>query len=108
MIRVAVLCVTLLLVGACVAPVSTMSRPDTYYDAALSQKLAFADSLFSGDAAVLSDEAIRSILNYKYVPPAQSRIALLPFGREVWSGWSEELALSTEQMRSGVIDRLLS
>lgn len=108
MIRITVLCVTLLLVGACVAPASTMSRPDSYYDAAFLQKSAATESLFSGDAAVLSDEAIRSILNYKYVPPAQSRIALLPFGREVWSGWSEELALSTERMKSGVIDRLLA
>lgn len=107
MIRITVLCVTSLLVSAC-AQVSTMSRPDNYYDAAFSQKSAATESLFAGDAAVLSDEAIRSILNYKYVPPAQSRIALLPFGREVWSGWSEELALSTERMKSGVIDRLLA
>ena len=104
--RTAPLCLILLSITACSVPVSTISRPDSYYSGYDSGS-AVPESLFSGDAAVLSDEAIRSILNYKYMPPAQSRIALLPFGREVWSRWSEELSLSTEQMKSSVIDRLL-
>jgi hypothetical protein len=104
--RIAALCLTLFSLTACSVPVSTISRPDSYY-AAYDSGPVVPESLFSGDAAVLSDEAIRSILDYKYLPPAQSRIALLPFGRELWSQWSEELSLSTETMKSDVIDRLL-
>lgn len=93
------------LVG-CTAPLSTMSRPDAYYDAA--DRSQSGASLFSGDAATLSDDAINTILNYKYKPPALSRVALMPFGREVWSSWSEELSLASEQVESSVIDRLRS
>ena len=105
--RTAALCLTLFSLTACSVPVSTISRPDSYY-AAYDSATVVPESLFAGDAAVLSDEAIRSILDFKYVPPAQNRIALLPFGRELWSQWSEELSLSTEKMKSDVIDRLLS
>lgn len=89
--------------GCTAVPISTVTRPDTYYNTVDS---ADSDgSLFSGDAAILSDEAINTILNHKYSPPELSRIALMPFGREVWSHWSEELALATDEMKTAVIDR---
>jgi len=62
--------------------------------------------LFSGDAATLSDEAIQKILAYDYVPPALSRIALMPSGRDAWSSWSEELAFASEKMQTEVLERL--
>lgn len=95
---------TIAAVTACTTPASTSLRPDAYY-ASLPQQDSEA-SLFSGDQAVLSDEAIGRILSYDYSPPALSRVALMPFGREIWSTWSEELSLATERMRTDVIDRL--
>jgi len=95
--------------AGCAVPTATISRPDAYYNDALYSNVdseQAGDSLFSGDADVLSDEAINTILNYKYAPPALNRVALMPFGREVWSRWSEELALASEQMKSDVTDRL--
>ncbi len=107
MIRVCLLILsTVAFAGCAVAPISTTSRPDNYYDfVGVEQSEA---SLFAGDAAVLSDEAIKTILDYDYTPPSLNRIALMPFGREIWSRWSEELALSSEEMKSAVIDRLRS
>lgn len=58
------------------------------------------ESLFSGDSAVLSDADIRRILEFQYVPPLNARLALLPLGQERWYGYSDELARSSEQIRS--------
>jgi len=93
------------LVG-CTVPLTTMSRPDAYYDSAFTEQV--GASLFSGDAATLSDDAINTILSYKYTPPKLSRVALMPFGREIWSNWSEELSLASEQIQTNVIDQLMS
>lgn len=104
-------CITTVLVAviaAGCAPVSTMPRPDSYYDSRTRDAELAVPSLFSGDAAVLSDEAIEAILDYEYRPPAQNRIALMPFGRKVWSEWSEELAIATEEMRTELIQRLVA
>jgi hypothetical protein len=94
----------LLYLAACTTPVSTMSRPDAYYSMQSSSES--DSSLFSGDATILSDDAIRTILNYQYEPPALSRVALMPFGREIWSTWSEELSLASEKMQVEVLDRI--
>ncbi len=100
--------VALLLVAACAActsmPVSTASRPDTYYG--ITPGSDREGSLFAGDAATLSDEAINRILEHDYSPPPLSRVALMPFGREVWSQWSEELSLASQEMQAAVIDTL--
>lgn len=93
-----------LALSGCGTTVSSSPRPDAYYDAVDSNER--VGSLFSGDAATLSDEAIQKILAYDYEPPALSRIALMPFGRETWSGWSEELALASERIQTDVLDRL--
>ena len=86
------------------ATVSPDPRPSAYYDSISSNQ--FGSSLFSGDAETLSDDAIQKILAYKYESPALSRIALMPFGREVWSSWSEELAIASESIESKVLDEL--
>ena len=104
MVRFPIFPILVLFLAGCTAPVSTLSRPDAYYESNRSSPT--DDTLFSGDAKTLSDEAIRKILDYKYTPPTLSRIALMPFGREVWSGWSEELALASEKLQSDVLDRL--
>jgi hypothetical protein len=57
------------------------------------------ESLFSGDSAVLSDAEIDRILKFNYVPPAQSRVAVLALGQETWLGYSDELARSGEEIR---------
>ena len=104
MTRLPILVAAISLLAGCTTPVSTLSRPDAYYGSEGSAQP--IDSLFSSDAETLSDDAIRKILQYKYEPPALSRVALMPFGREIWSGWSEELALATERLESEVLDRL--
>jgi hypothetical protein len=103
--RNASLILAAIVLAACTtAPVSTTARPDVYYES-ISADTPGA-SLFAGDAEVLSDEAISNILEYEYKPPALSRVALMPFGREVWSQWSEELSVASDQMRKEVLDRL--
>lgn len=92
------------IIGGCTATASTAYRPDAYYESVTTEQT--TPSLFSGDAATLSDEAIQKILAYEYSPPLLSRVALMPFGREVWSGWSEELAVASGKMRTDVLDRL--
>jgi len=104
MTRLLLLFTAISILAGCTTPVSTMSRPDAYYGLQGSDQ--GVASLFSGDAATLSDEAIQRILAYDYEPPVLSRVALMPFGRETWSTWSEELALASEQMQQEVLDKL--
>ncbi|MDX1481567.1 MAG: hypothetical protein R3315_07830 [Woeseiaceae bacterium] len=93
-----------LIVAGCAVPASTLSRPDAYYDQVSAAET--TASLFAADSETLSDEAIRQILAYDYTPPALSRVALMPFGRETFSGWSEELAFSSESMQARVLETL--
>ena len=90
----------------CASPISTQTRPDAYYSSMTPGQP--AGSLFAGDAATLSDDAIQKILAYEYSPPALSRVALMPFGREVWSSWSEQLAFASEKMQAEVLSQLLT
>jgi hypothetical protein len=96
--------VALLTLAGCGTTMSTQGRPAAYYAAAASDQPEV--SLFAGDSETLSDDAIRTILAYKYEPPASSRIALMPFGREIWSSWSEELSLASEKIQSDVLGKL--
>ncbi len=96
--------ITLTSLTGCVTSASTTPRPAQYFEPA-NTTTAIA-SLFSNDANTLSDEAIQRILAYRYEPPALSRIALIPFGRETWSSWSEELAVASESMQQQVLARL--
>lgn len=86
-------------------PIYTADRPAEYY-AQPAATGAVEASLFSSDSAVLTDADIARILTYRYTPPKLSRVAILPFGWSAWSGWSEEMALSTEEVNSKVIATL--
>ena len=106
MIRSLALLLILSTLAGCAVPISTAGRPDAYYDSVTADRA--TASLFSGDESILSDEAIGRILEYNYTPPTLSRVALMPFGREVWSEWSEELAVASERMRTDVLGQLVS
>ena len=64
------------------------------------------ESLFTSDAAVLSDAEIARILSHPYAPPVQSRIALLALGQPQWFSWSDDLARQSEEVRQGVVSQL--
>jgi len=66
-------------------------------------------SLFPGDAEVLSDSAIRRILAYEIELPERVRIAVLQLG-SLWSyrsWWSHELAELGTQVNSAFQERLI-
>jgi hypothetical protein len=63
-------------------------------------------SLFTGDAALLSDSDIARILAYKYSPPVQARVGIMGLGQQLWFGYSDELARSGEEMRRDLIATL--
>lgn len=92
-------------VAGCGVPISTVQRPDNFAFAQTPDSQTIA-SLFSGDAEVLSDQAIAEILEYEYQPPSLSRVAIMPFGQEVWSTWSGEFLLLTDQLKRNLIDLL--
>lgn len=96
---------TLLLVGC-----ATIPPPDRGDDFERMHRLAATDSaetsLFTGDAALLSDSDIARILAYKYSPPVQARVGIMGLGQQLWFGYSDELARSGEQMRRDLIDTL--
>ena len=103
-------CLLLILItlGGCTVA-STTARPESLYNNRLRQvalDMGEPVSLFPGDSAVLTDDAIRRILDYRYAPPALSRIGLMPSGMETWSGWSESLAVATDRLQTDVIDLL--
>lgn len=106
MTRLILVVIVQIAIAGCTMPASTIARPAEYYESAAID--ATPQSLFSGDEDILSDEAIARILEYDYEPPALSRVALMPFGQEVWSAWSEELAFATERMRNDVLARLVA
>lgn len=95
----------LVLLSGCAASITSQSRPDTYFNSALPVAQS-TGSLVTGDADVLSDSAIHNILQHRYQAPPLSRIAVMPYGREIWSSWSEELSVATEQVRVNVMGRL--
>ena len=85
--------------------VTTVQRPDSFVFAQ-SQTAQSVVSLFSGDAEVLSDQAIAEILEYEYRPPPLSRIAIMPFEQQAWTTWSGDFLLLSEQLKQNLIDRL--
>ncbi|MFK7887965.1 MAG: hypothetical protein AB8G16_13985 [Gammaproteobacteria bacterium] len=103
--RIALILV-LLSVGGCSVPISTTTRPASYYEPVAVQTDSSSTSLFKNDSAVLSDEAIARVLGHRYQAPPLSRVALMPFGREVWSSWSEELARASAKTKTNVVTAL--
>jgi hypothetical protein len=90
--RILIVSIVLALAGCTMTPVTPMGP------AAAQQQLEFAisgqepaASLFTGDAALLSDADIDRILRYQYRLPRQSRVAVLALGQERWFGFSDEL-----------------
>ncbi len=83
----------------------TQERPDSYYQLNQSARTE-SGSLFSSDAEVLNDAEIEKILQYRYQAPKLSRIAILPIGWEVWQGWSEEMALATDEINEKLVETL--
>jgi hypothetical protein len=96
---------TMAFLAAC-APAHPNLRPEPHQEAAGANS--GEPSLFPGDASVLSDEAIAKILQHRYRAPRVSRIALLPFGWARWSGWSEQLAVVTDEINAEVLAILRS
>ena len=67
-------------------------------------------SLFPGDAEVLSDSAIRRILNYEMTLPSQVRIAVFEMGSR-WGyrrWWSEETARSDTHVTDTLLTTLMA
>ncbi len=105
-IRYLMLIVVCLAASGCGTSVTTVQRPDSFLFAQ-PQNAQSIVSLFSGDAEVLSDQAIAEILEYEYQPPPLSRIAIMPVGQELWSSWSGDFLLVTDQLKQNLIDRLM-
>lgn len=99
-----VVIIAALYISGC-ATYATQSRPTEYYG--VTQQTAVGESLFTSDAAVLSDVDIEKNLNYQYKSPKLSRIAILPFGWSSWVGWSEEISLATKNIEANVIQELI-
>ena len=66
------------------------------------------ESLFSSDSAVLTDEDIKRILAYDYIPQKQNRIGILSLGRSYWYGWSDELARTGVEVQEKLVSKLRS
>jgi hypothetical protein len=115
MARIAMLAVCLTL-GACATPYTPPRADDFSSDGpgsrdrlgVISTYMPTETSLFSSDADVLSDAEIARVLDFQYTPPARSRIALLPIGWGNWTGWSEQMALATDDINSALVTRLRS
>lgn len=80
--------------------------PISSNDYAVTEAVEVPDSLFSSDAQLLSDADIERILAYEYNAPDVSRIAILPFGWQSWSGWSDEMALATQDINRKLVGQL--
>ncbi|MEM7002517.1 MAG: hypothetical protein AAF529_17140 [Pseudomonadota bacterium] len=90
------------LLAGCVATSSGL-RPDSYYNVSSS---AGVETLFAGDSAVLSNDEIARILNFRYAAPALSRVALLPSGWTTFGSWSEEMTLATDAIEQRALATL--
>ncbi len=97
------------LVLAALTGCATQQRPSTYYDNLPAVKVDAAESLFKGDASVVSDADIQKILAHKYEFPTHIRIAVLPLGQRAWwSSWSDEFAGLNANMEAAFTKALLS
>lgn len=93
----------LLCVGCQSARMDYMSSPE--YQA----RLELQESLFPGDQAVLSNEAIEQILSTRVVLPDKGRIAILRYGdRTGRRWWSDEVARLDRETAENLVARLRS
>lgn len=94
------------LIAGCTS-VATHQRPDSYYNSAVNPRAMEATPLFKGDEKVIADDDIKRILDYRYVFPKQSRIAIFPLGQRAWwSTWSSEFATLNAENEQAYISTL--
>lgn len=87
----------------------TQSRPDSYYNGFTSgADSSDYSSLFSSDSTVLSDEEVKKILAFRFIPQTLNRIAILPMGQLYWQGWSADLDNAGEAIKNGFVEKLRS
>jgi hypothetical protein len=87
------------------ASYATAPRTEEYF---ASRGLSADDqlSLLSSDAEQLADDDLRRMLEYRYTPRPLSRVALVPFGWELRSRWSEPLAQSVAVVDAELVETL--
>ena len=104
------LAIILVIICSGCATVATEPRLASYYDNAslLGMDNSEPGSLFSSDNAILTDEDIKRILAYHYIPQKQNRIGILTLGRSYWIGWSNELARTGVEVQEKLVSKLRS
>ena len=92
------------------ATVATEPTPVSYKAKASLYQMDVSEpkSLFSSDSDILTDEDIKRILAYHYIPQPQNRIGILSIGRSYWFGWSDELARTGVEVQKKLVSKLKS
>lgn len=98
--------IAIVMLTGCATSQPRMMPVTAEFAPSLSREPASNPSLFSADAAVLSDADIDRILRFTYVPPKQTRIAVLALGQARWFEYSDELARSGEEVQKRFTDQL--
>lgn len=94
-------------IGCAHKAVVSQPRPDSYYKSrAMEANLGQANSLFSSDSDILSDNDIKKILAFKFKPEKMNRIAIMPIGRTFWFGWSDELDKAGTEVQNSLVEKL--
>jgi hypothetical protein len=103
---VALILTPLALVGlaGCEAPNRVQAFAGFAPDAA--DKNALRESLFPGDQAVMSNDALRQVLDSRIVMPKQARVAVVRVGKQRWGCWSEDLVRLDESNVQRFLDTL--
>lgn len=85
----------------------SQSRPDSYFQGlSMEADSSGSGSLFSSDEAILSNEDVEKILEFRFIPQTLNRIAVLPMGQTYWQGWSDELDSAGETVQNALVERL--
>jgi hypothetical protein len=97
--------------SSCAGTAVTEQQPGTYSaDALLALRPEYPEqkSLFPSDSALLSDDAIKRILDHRLLLQRQNKIGILSLGGSYWSGWSDDLARAGSDVRSKLVAKLKS
>lgn len=103
------LSISVLVATGCATKYKTVSqsRPDSYFDGlSMEADSSKVGSLFSTDSAILSDEDVKKILEFRFVPQTLNRISILPIGQIYWHGWSDELDRAGEAVQESLVEKL--
>ena len=94
----------MILVTGCTS-VSTMHRPNDYYNRA--QNTADDEPLFGTTGGVLADKDIDRILNYRLALPAKNRIAILRLSKDsFWRFYSGDFTQLSESIAKDFVGQL--